>query len=346
MVSIPVTTAVEAPGAARLDAAPGARLPRAQLLGVYRQLRTIREFEERLHAEHATGDVPGPVHLYAGQEAVAVGVCAHLNRSDYIASTHRGHGHAIAKGCDLTEMMLEIFGKAGGLCGGKGGSMHITDIRTGMLGANGIAGGSAPLACGAALSAKLRSPDKIAVAFLGDGAANQGAFAESLILARVWQLPVVFVIEDNGYAQSTGTSFHLAGQDLLGRAAAAGAPGTLVDGYDFFAVHAAAGAAVERARAGDGPSVLVCDAMRFFGHMEGLDRQLYRVPGEEQRLRAEHDCLDRFATETVGPGHLTGAELAQVDQEVRNAVDAAVTAARSAPAPGPEALDADVYVSY
>jgi TPP-dependent pyruvate/acetoin dehydrogenase alpha subunit len=346
MVSIPATTAAEEPGAARSDAAPGARLPRAQLLTAYRQLRTIRAFEERLHAEHAAGDVPGPVHLYAGQEAIAVGVCAHLTRYDYIASTHRGHGHAIAKGCDLTEMMLEIFGKAGGLCGGKGGSMHITDIRTGMLGANGIAGGSAPLACGAALSAKLRSSGRIAVAFLGDGAANQGAFAESLTLAKVWQLPCVFVIEDNGYAQSTGTSFHLAGQDLLAKSAGAGAPAVLVDGYDFFAVHAAAGTAVARARAGGGPSVLICTAMRFFGHMEGLDRQLYRAPDEAERLRAAHDCIERFTVETIGPGHLTGNDLAQIDQEVRDEVDAAVAAARSASAPGRDALDTDVYVSY
>ncbi|MFZ1994789.1 MAG: thiamine pyrophosphate-dependent dehydrogenase E1 component subunit alpha, partial [Solirubrobacteraceae bacterium] len=159
-------------------------------------MRTIREFEERLHTEQATGDVPGPVHLYAGQEAIAVGVCMNLEADDYVTSTHRGHGHAIAKGCDLTAMMLEIFGKEGGLCGGKGGSMHVTDISVGLLGANGIAAGGVPVACGAALSAKLRGTHQVAVAFVGDGGVNQGVFQESLTLARLWRLPVVFVVED------------------------------------------------------------------------------------------------------------------------------------------------------
>src|SRR4051812_32879225 len=181
-------------------------------------MRTIREFEERLHTEFATGDIPGAVHLYAGQEAIAAGVLAHLGPDDYVSSTHRGHGHAIAKGCDLTGMMLEIYGRPGGLCGGKGGSMHIADFDRGMLGANGVAGGGVPMACGAALSAKLRGTDQVAVAFVGDGGANQGAFAESLNLAAVWQLPVVFVVENNGYAQSTGPKYHLRGLDVATRA--------------------------------------------------------------------------------------------------------------------------------
>jgi pyruvate dehydrogenase E1 component alpha subunit len=315
------------------------QLNRDQLAEAYASMRTIREFEERLHLEQATGDVPGPVHLYAGQEAVAAGVCAHLTEDDYVTSTHRGHGHAIAKGCDLTGMMLEIFGKAGGLCAGKGGSMHVADISVGMLGANGIAGAGAPIACGAGLSAKMRGTRQVAVAFVGDGGANQGAFHESLNLARVWGLPCVFVIEDNGYAQSTGTPFHLDGQDLALRAAGFGARAATVDGYDFFAVYDAAGEAIARARAGQGPSVLVCRAVRFFAHMEGLDKELYRPAGEAEHLRADHDCLRAFA------GLLDADELGAIDDRARAAVAEAVRTARAAPDPDPATLATDVYLS-
>jgi TPP-dependent pyruvate/acetoin dehydrogenase alpha subunit len=322
-------------------------LSNEQLANAYRVMRTIREFEERLHVECTTGDIPGPVHLYAGQEAVAAGVCAHLGAQDYIASTHRGHGHAIAKGCDVTAMMLEIFGKADGLCGGKGGSMHLADIKAGMLGANGIAAGGAPLACGAALSAKLRGTDQVAVAFVGDGGANQGAFHESLNLATVWRLPCVFVIEDNGYAQSTASSFHLGGgQDIVVRAAGFGVQAATADGYDFFSVHGAAGAAVRRARAGEGPSVLVFPAGRYFAHMEGLDRQMYRAPGEADELRASHDCLRNFANVVTAGGRLGEDELAAIDERARAEVDAAVAAARAAAEPPASALASDVYVSY
>jgi pyruvate dehydrogenase E1 component alpha subunit len=309
-------------------------------------MRTIREFEERVHQEFAAGQIPGAVHLYAGQEAIATGVCATLAEGDYIASTHRGHGHAIAKGCDLTGMMLEIYGRAGGLCGGKGGSMHIADFDRGMLGANGIAAGGVPLACGAALSAKLRDSGQIAVAFVGDGGANQGAFAESLTLASVWQLPVVFVVEDNGYAQSTGTRFHLGGRDVAPRADAVGIPSAIVDGYDFFAVHDAATAAVERARTGGGPTLLDCKAQRFFGHMEGWDQQGYRGTGEVDTLRAEHDCVRMFTDRVVKGGSLSWRDLVAVDRDVRTAVDTAVAAAADAKDPEIDELHTDVYVSY
>ena len=321
-------------------------LGRDQLIAAYRTMRTIREFEERVHQEFAAGQIPGAVHLYAGQEAVATGVCAALAEGDYIASTHRGHGHAIAKGCDLTGMMLEIYGRAGGLCGGKGGSMHIADFDRGMLGANGIAAGGVPLACGAALSAKLRDSGQVAVAFVGDGGANQGAFAESLTLAAVWHLPVVFVVEDNGYAQATGTRFHLGGRDVAPRAEAVGIPAAVVDGYDFFAVHGAATAAVERARTGGGPTLLDCKAQRFFGHMEGWDQQGYRAPGEIDTLRAEHDCVRVFTDRVVKGGSLAWRDLVWVDREVRAAVDTAVAAARDAGDPETDELHTDVYVSY
>jgi pyruvate dehydrogenase E1 component alpha subunit len=319
-----------------------ATLDRVQLLEAYRVMRTIREFEERLHTEFATGDIPGAVHLYAGQEAIAAGVLAHLGAADYLSSTHRGHGHAIAKGCDLTGMMLEIYGKPGGLCGGKGGSMHIADFDRGMLGANGVAGGGVPMACGAALSAKLRGTDQVAVAFVGDGGANQGAFAESLNLAAVWQLPVVFVVENNGYAQSTGPAYHLRGLPVATRAPGFGLPGVTVDGYDFFAVHEAAGEAVARARAGGGPSLVECVAVRFFGHMEGWDQQGYRGDGEVDALRSAHDCLALFADRVP---ELAG-ELAAVDAAARAEVDSAVAAARAAPDPDPAETATDVYVSY
>jgi acetoin:2,6-dichlorophenolindophenol oxidoreductase subunit alpha len=339
------STAAPSPPAPSPPALP-AGLGQAQLTSAYRVMRTIREFEERLHIECASGAIPGAVHLYAGQEAVAAGVCAHLGPDDYVASTHRGHGHAIAKGCDPGKMMLEIYGKADGLCGGKGGSMHLADINAGLLSANGIAGGGVPMACGAALTAKQAGTRQVAVAFLGDGAANQGVFAECLNLAAVWRLPCLFVVEDNGYAQSTAPGFHLGGGDITVRARGFGMPATAVDGYDFFAVYQAAGEAVDRCRAGGGPSVLVCPATRFFAHMEVLDKELYRPPGESEQLRASHDCLSRFADVVTEAGLLTAAELTAIDDQARAAVDAAVSQAVPAPEPGPADLTTDVYVSY
>lgn len=328
------------------DEASGEQLGRDQLIAAYRTMRTIREFEERLHKEFAGGGVPGAVHLYAGQEAVATGVCAALADDDYIASTHRGHGHAIAKGCDVTAMMLEIYGRAGGLCGGRGGSMHIADFGRGMLGANGVAAGGVPLACGAALSAKVRGSRQVAVAFVGDGGTSQGAFAESLILAAVWKLPCVFVVEDNGYAQATGTRFHLGGRDVAPRAEAVGVPAAVVDGYDFFAVHAAAARAVARAREGGGPSLVECKARRFFGHMEGWDQQGYRPSGEVEDLRAGHDCLSLLTERMVRDGSATREDLTSVDAAVAARIDAAVAEATTAEDPEPSELLTDVYVSY
>ena len=210
----------------------GLQLPRDRLVEAYRLMRTIRSFEDRVSAEMATGDVPGNTHLYAGQEASAVGVCLHLSDTDRIASTHRGHGHCIAKGCDIDGMMAEIFGKTTGTCRGKGGSMHIADLGRGMLGANGIVGGSPPIACGAALTAKVLGTRDVAVAFTGDGGVNQGTTAESLNLARVWNLPVIFVVEDNGFGEATASSFATAG-DIVRRAAGYDMPGVKVDGVDL-----------------------------------------------------------------------------------------------------------------
>lgn len=321
-------------------------LGRDRLIAIYRMMRKIREFEERVHQEYAGGEMPGAVHLYAGQEAVAAGVCAELDETDYIASTHRGHGHAVAKGCDVTAMMLEIYGKAGGLCGGKGGSMHIADFERGMLGANGVAAGGVPLALGGALSAKVRGTNQVGVAFVGDGGANQGVFSESLILASVWNLPVVFVVEDNGYAQATGTRFHLGGKPVAPRGTAVGIPSVEVDGYDVLAVQAASADAVERARSGGGPTLLECKADRFYGHMEGWDQQAYRLSSEIEDLRAKHDCIQIFSERVLGDESLSAADMTTVDQEIREDVDAAVQEARNAKEPDISELLTDVYVSY
>lgn len=325
-----------------MSAAPDSR---QALLEAYRLMKTIREFEERAHREFATGAMPGFVHLYAGEEAVAVGVCSNLTADDWIASTHRGHGHAIAKGCDVMGMMAELYGRKTGLCHGKGGSMHIADLSTGMLGANGIVGGGPPLVCGVGLSAKIRDTSQVGVAFTGDGGANQGTFLESLNLAAVWDLPVVFVVENNGYAESTSSQYHQSGIDVAKRADGFGLPGVVVDGHDFFAVREAAGAAIERARSGGGPSLVECKTDRFYGHFEG-DQQKYRAPDEVERLRAEKDCLKRFEQAVIEGGQLAADDLRAVDAQVADLIDRAVDAARNAPPPAVEDLLTDVYVTY
>ena len=319
-------------------------LTKDQLLEAYRVMRTIREFEERLHTEFATGEIPGFVHLYAGEEAIAAGVCSHLGSDDYVASTHRGHGHSIAKGCDVTAMMAEIYGKQDGICHGKGGSMHIADLSKGMLGANGIVGGGPPLVCGVGLTAKVKGSDQVAVSFTGDGGSNQGTFLESLNLAAAWHLPVVFVVENNGYAESTSPNFHQNGVDLIKRADGFGLPGISVDGFDFFAVHEAAGEAIARARSGGGASLIECKGMRYFGHFEG-DQQTYR--GDEvARAKESLDCLKRFRAGVTDSGQLSDAQLDQVDSEVAALIEEAVVEAKAASKPTEADLLTDVYVSY
>jgi pyruvate dehydrogenase E1 component alpha subunit len=320
-------------------------LTKDQLLEAYRVMRTIREFEERLHREFATGEIPGFVHLYAGEEAIAAGVIAHLRDNDFVASTHRGHGHAIAKGCDVKAMMAEIYGKKAGLCHGKGGSMHIADLDKGMLGANGIVGGGPPLVCGVGLTAKVKRTDQVAVSFTGDGGSNQGTFLESLNLAAAWHLPVVFVVENNGYAESTSSNFHQSGIDVAKRGDGFGLPGVVVDGFDFFAVHEAAGEAIARARAGGGPSLLECKVNRYYGHFEG-DQQTYRAPNEVEDLRATRDCLAAFARRVEETGDIDADALAGVDRAVAELIEESVVAAKAAEYPGAADLLTDVYVSY
>ncbi|MFO0995440.1 MAG: thiamine pyrophosphate-dependent dehydrogenase E1 component subunit alpha [Alphaproteobacteria bacterium] len=320
------------------------QLTREELLEAYRIMTTIREFEERLRREVQTGDIPGTVHLYAGQEAIAAGVCLNLRPDDRIASTHRGHGHSIAKGCDVKAMMAEIFARRTGLCGGKGGSMHIADFDKGMLGANGIVGGAPPLVCGAALTAKTLKTGGVAVAFTGDGGSNQGTTAEALNLATVWKLPAIFVVEDNGYAESTASSWSIGG-DLLKRAEGFGMPGRRVDGTDFFAVHEVAREAVERARAGEGPTLIHAKCLRFYGHFEG-DMGTYRPPGEVERQRRERDCLPIFRKRVTEAALLETKQLEAIDRSVGELIDQSVVEARAAPRPTPADLTTDVYLSY
>ena len=321
------------------------QLSKDDLLTAYRTMRTIREFEERLHVEFATGDIPGFVHLYAGEEASGVGVCMHLENRDRIASTHRGHGHCIAKGCDVDGMMAEIYGRKDGLCAGKGGSMHIADLDKGMMGANGIVGGGPPLICGAGLAAKQLGTGGVAIAFVGDGASNQGTTFESLNLASVWNLPCIFVVENNGYAESTSSKWSIACDDAADRASGFNMPGVVVDGHDFFAVHEAAGEAIKRARDGAGPSLLECKLNRYYGHFEG-DAQTYRAQDEVKKLRETRDCLAMFREKVTEAGLLDAADLDAIDSEAEAQIDGAVAKAKVAPQPGAADLLTDVYVSY
>lgn len=314
------------------------------LLNAYRTMRTIRGFEERVHEEFATGEIPGFVHLYAGEEASATGICTHLDDRDKIASTHRGHGHCIAKGVDPVGMMAEIYGRRTGTCKGKGGSMHIADLSKGMLGANGIVGGGPPLICGTALAQKLQHSGGVSVAFFGDGASNQGTTLESLNLAAVWNLPVIFVAENNGYAEATSSTWSVATDDIADRAAAFNMPGVVVDGFDFFAVYEAAGEAVSRARQGGGPTMIEVKFTRYYGHFEG-DQQAYRGT-EVAEARENLDCLKRFRGRVSELGHLTDEQLDGVDREVDELMDRAVSEAKAADEPGADDLETDVYITY
>jgi acetoin:2,6-dichlorophenolindophenol oxidoreductase subunit alpha len=242
-------------------------------------------------------------------------------------------------------MMKEIYGKADGICHGKGGSMHIADLDKGMLGANGIVGGGPPLVCGAGLSAKVRGTKQVAVSFTGDGGSNQGTTLESLNLAAVWNLPVVFVIENNGYAEATSTNFSTKGIDIAKRADGFGIPAMVVDGHDFFAVHEVAGEAIRRAREGGGPTLIECKVSRYYGHFEG-DAQTYRAENEVENLRREKDCLMLFARRVTSSGLTNKEDLDRIDEEVKRLIDEAVEEAKAAPDPKENDLLTDVYMSY
>jgi len=316
---------------------------RDKLLWIYERLTLIREFEERLKWLVETGVPVGAVHYYTGQEACAVGVCAALEPTDWIASTHRGHGHCIAKGVEVHRMMAELYGKTTGSNHAKGGSMHITDVRVGMLGVNPIVGMGVTHAVGAALSAKVRKTNQVAAAFFGEGGASIGAVHEAMNLAAIWKLPVVFVCENNGYAQATPVEYAVSVPRIADRAVAYSMPGVTVDGQDAIAVWEAAATAVERARRGEGPSLIECMTYRYYGHHQGDDTARYRTPEEEQAAR-DRDCIRRFREQMVDQRFFTAAELETIEAANRKKIDEAVAFAESSPLPKPADLLTDVYV--
>lgn len=322
------------------------QMSREAMLRAYRQMKVIREFEERLHAEIMTGEIAGFTHLYSGQEAVAVGVCEHLDDQDKIISTHRGHGHCIAKGVDVKGMMKEIWGSGEGTCKGKGGSMHIASADNGMLGANGIVGAGAPIAVGAALSAKLDGKGKVAITFSGDGACNQGTTFEAMNMAVVTKAPCIFVFENNHYSEHTGVDYAVGTQqDIASRAEAFGMKVWRGDGTDFFAVHDTMRDVLDYVRDTGLPAAVEFDTERFFGHFEG-DPQRYRGPGELDRIRETRDCLKKFRDRVREADLFDTADLDKVDEEVLALIDEAVDEARAAPRPQPDDVLTDVYISY
>jgi len=313
-----------------------------KLIGMYQTMVRIRVFEERVSKEFAAGNIPGFVHVYIGQEATATGACANLRPDDYIASTHRGHGHLIAKGGQMERMMAELYGRKAGYCKGKGGSMHIADVDIGILGANGIVGGGIPVAGGAALSAQMRGTDQVVICFLGDGASNRGTFHEGVNLAACWNLPVVYVVENNLYAEKTRISDTSRVLNLSDRASSYGIPDVTVDGNDVMAVYEAVGEAVARARKGEGPTLVECKTYRWHGHYEG-DPQTYK-PKEEIEEWKMKDPIPVFRKRLVEMKVLTEQEAEKIDQEVNDEIDRAVKFAEESPFPAPEEALEDVFV--
>ena len=318
-------------------------LTRERLLEAYRRMRMIRAFETKLGELAAAGKMGGFIHLYAGEEAVAVGVCTHLSDLDTVASTHRGHGHCIAKGVDVAGMMAELFGRATGLCKGKGGSMHIADVDKGMLGANGIVGAGIPLATGAALTAKLKRSGGVSVAFFGDGATNQGSFHESLNMASNWKLPALYVVENNGFGEFTPTEFVIPVKDIAVRADSYAMKSLIADGMDFFDVFEKTAEALEHCRSGQGPVLLECKTYRFAGHFVG-DPLVYRSKEEAEDWIQNRDPLQNFESHAVEAGLVDADDLRRLDLEVEEELAAAVEAAEAAPFPDIAELTSDVYV--
>ena len=316
-------------------------LTKEKLVEMFRKMVEIRFFEEKVFDLYAQNLVPGTIHLYAGEEAVAVGVCAALQRDDYITSTHRGHGHCIAKGADLKRTMAEILGKKTGYCKGKGGSMHIADFSIGMLGATAVVGAGIPIAVGAGLSIKLRKTRQVVACFFGEGASNQGTFHEGINMASVWRLPVIFICENNLYAMGTRQSRVMNIENIADRATAYGIPGVVVDGNDVLAVYEATVKAVERARKGEGPTLIECKTYRHKGHSR-VDPAKYR-PKEEVEEWLAKDPIKRFKEKLLQEGAITEAEIQQIEQEVAAEIDEAVKFAMESPYPEPEEALEDVY---
>lgn len=305
---------------------------------LYSNMLKIRKFEQKVVRLYADGELPGFVHLYIGEEAIAVGVCSNLNDDDFITSTHRGHGHLIAKGGDVKLMMAELMGKKTGYCKGKGGSMHIADLNIGILGANGIVGGGLPMAVGAGYSAKLRQTKQVTVAFFGDGASNEGTFHESLNMAAAWKLPVVFMCENNKFGVSTRIDRVTNTKNIADRAKAYDIPGINVEGNDVEAVARISGEAISRARAGEGPTLIVADTFRHRGHFEGEVVNYWKK--EELNAWKEKDPIMRYGDKLVADGKATQEELEVLERDIATQIEEAVTFARESAFPEPEdALD-------
>jgi pyruvate dehydrogenase E1 component alpha subunit len=313
------------------------------LLDIHQRMVRIRLFEEEAGKQMEDGKIPGALHLYVGQEAVAAGVMVHLGDEDQITSTHRGHGHLIAKGGRFDRMYAELFGRATGYCKGKGGSMHISSMELGMLGANGIVGGGPPIAVGAAFSNRFRKTKHVAVCFFGDGASNEGSFHEAANIAALYKLPVVFVCENNGYGEYTAQSNHQAIVDVADRAAGYGMPGVIVDGMDAIAVYEAAGEAIERARKGAGPTLLECKTYRFYDHVGVRGMGLRYRTDDELKRWMERDPIGLFEARLAELGVLSARKAEQVRTRIREEVKAAVTFATESPLPDPATLLDDVY---
>jgi acetoin:2,6-dichlorophenolindophenol oxidoreductase subunit alpha len=319
-------------------------LPPEEQRQMLRRMLTIRRFEERASDDYRAGKIYGVVHCYIGEEAVAVGVCSALGTGDRIISTHRGHGHCIAKGADLNRMMAELYGRQTGYCHGKGGSMHIADFSIGMLGANGIVAGGISIITGAGLAAQMEGKGGVAVSFFGDGASNAGPFHECLNIAAAWKLPMVYVCENNMYAAQTAASATHALGDVAARATGYGIPGVVVDGNDIFAVYQAANRAVDRARSGAGPSLIECKTYRWRAHTERLGQPDSRDPAEVEMWKGR-DPIARLVGQLRDQGDLDDAGLEAIEREVAAELDAAVAFAEASPFPVPEAATDDVFAA-
>ncbi len=331
--------------AASRHAAPVGGSEPERLLWMYRTLLRIRAFDERIVRLFNQGKIAGALHSYVGEEAVATGVCANLRPDDYIVSTHRGHGHLLAKGGEMRRMMAELYGRVDGYCRGKGGSMHITDVSLGILGANGIVGAGLPIAAGAGTAIRLKGGDQVVACFFGDGAANTGAFHEGLNLAATWNLPVLFVCENNGYAQFTPQRMHARVPDLFVRAEGYGIPGASVDGNDVLAVSEAASAAVERARRGGGPSLIEAKTFRWYGHaINNPASNLGRDQAEIDAWKAR-DPIPRFERQLLDRGLATQADLDAMRAEVLQELEESIAFAEASPLAAPESALEDVYTT-
>jgi pyruvate dehydrogenase E1 component alpha subunit len=316
-------------------------LDKPLLLEIYKKMVSVRTFEETAADLFLKGQIPGFLHVYVGEEAVAAGVMAHLTDQDYISSTHRGHGHAVAKGARLDMMWAELFGKKTGYCHGKGGSMHIADLDLGILGANGIVGGGIPIATGAGLALKMKGADRVCVCFFGDGASNTGAFYEGVNLAAVWGLPVVFVCENNQYAESTPRAVHQKVKYVSDRAAAFNIPGVSMDGMDVFDVYEKTGEAIDQCRAGKGPFLLEARTYRFLGHFVG-DPQNYRTKEEVEEWK-KRDPIQMFRARVTAEGKLTAAEMDAIDAQIKRDMQAGLEFARTSPEPEVELALQDIF---